>query len=77
MLIDNPKVSNDIRIAAHFRRGDVAHMANGEFTSQKFAQKLANDLRNVLANCKQNVEINIHTERTGAKDLTKSPGEYH
>ena len=62
-------------VAAHFRRGDIgSHMANGEFTSQKFAQRLANDVHAALDACDGSLEITIHTERQGADDLKKAPG---
>jgi hypothetical protein len=60
--------------AAHFRRGDVAHMSKGNFSSKAFAQRMANDLRNILGNCNGELAINIHTERQGNADLVKNPG---
>ena len=70
--------SSDLVVAAHFRRGDVKHMAAGEFTGPEFAQKMVDAMRDQLSKCKgKKIEVNIHTERRGAEDLTKRPGVKH
>jgi len=61
-------------VAAHFRRGDVAHMSQMEYSSKDFAQRLANQMHTVLDPCDGNLMITIHTERRGADDLKKNPG---
>ena len=61
-------------VAAHFRRGDVAHMSKMEYSSKDFAQRLANQMHTLLDPCDGDLVLTIHTERRGADDLKKSPG---